>query len=66
MLSWALWVAKKTTAEQRDALAACYEDKPQVCLSLQAPKIETEDYDEILAILRAAVGQTEPKWDPWP
>ena len=44
--------AKKTTAEQRDALAACYEDNPQLCRSLRAPKIDDDDYDEILAILR--------------
>ena len=44
--------AKKTTAEQRDALAAYYEENPQVCRSLRAPRIDDEDYDEILAILR--------------
>ena len=44
--------AKKTTAEQRDALAAYYEDNPQLCRSLRAPKIDDDDYDEILAILR--------------
>lgn len=44
--------AKKTTAEQRDALAAYYEDNPQLCRSLRAPKIDDDDYDEILTILR--------------
>ena len=39
--------AKKTTAEQRDALAAYYEENPQVCRSLRVPKIDNEDYDEV-------------------
>ena len=44
--------AMKTTAEQRGALATYYEEYPQVCRSLRAPKIDDEDYDEILEILR--------------
>ena len=44
--------AKRTTAEQREALETYYEQKPQVCRSLRAPKIDDDDYDEILAILR--------------
>ena len=46
--------AQLSAAEQRerDALVAYYAENPQTCRSLRAPRMDDEDYDEILAILR--------------